>query len=146
MDQRIYKAGQEKAEAGVVVTKNETLAPLYESQPYPTMLNTQAKRTRFTSNLSESKKMLEDTSKKSKWSWNSGNSKHGDEIGVGGQKLKLSNIGINLHVGSPLPSEWHQCLDLQVFFVFFLIIYCVFLLFMFFFLCCVCGGDEMDRS
>ena len=49
--------------------------------------------------------MLEDTSKKSKWNSNSGNSKHGDEIGVGGQKLKLTNIGIELHVGSPLPSE-----------------------------------------
>ena len=36
--------------------------------------------------------MLEDASKKSEWSWNSRNSKHGDEIGVGGQKLKLSNI------------------------------------------------------
>ena len=105
MDQRIYKVGQEQAEAGVVVTENETLAPLYESQTYSTVLNTQAKRTRFTSNLSESKKMLEDTSKKSKWSWNSGNSKHGDEIGVSGQKLKLSNIGIEVHVGSPLPSE-----------------------------------------
>ena len=45
--------------------------------------------------------MLEDASKKTKWSWNSGNSKHGDEIGVGGQKLKLSNIGIELHVESP---------------------------------------------
>ena len=61
------------------------------------------------------------------------NSKHGHEIGVGGQKLKLSNIGIEIHVGSPLPSKWHQCLDLQVCSVFFLIIYCVFLLFMFFF-------------
>ena len=40
MEQRIYKAGQEQAEAGVVVTKNETLAPLYESKPYPIVLNT----------------------------------------------------------------------------------------------------------
>ena len=55
--------------------------------------------------------MLEDASKKSKWSWNSGNSKHGDD-GVGGQKLKLPNIGIELHIGSPLPSEWHQYLGL----------------------------------
>ena len=47
--------------------------------------------------------------------------------------MKLSNIGIELHVGSSLPSEWHQCLDLQVCSVFFLIIYCVFLLFMFVF-------------
>ena len=31
-----------------------------------------------------SKYMLEDASKKSEWSWNSGNSKHGDEIGVSG--------------------------------------------------------------
>ena len=77
--------------------------------------------------------MLEDTSKKSKWSCNSRNSKHADEIGVTGHKLKLSNIGIELHIGFPLPSEWNQCLDLQVFSVFFLIIYCVFLLFMFFF-------------
>ena len=77
--------------------------------------------------------MLEDTSKKSKWNWNSGNSKHGDEIGVSGQKLKMTNIGIELHVGSPLPSDWHQCLDLQVCSMFFLIIYCVFFLFMFFF-------------
>ena len=104
MDQRIYNVGQEHSEAEVVVTENETLAPLYESQPYPIVSNTQAKRTIFTSNLSESKNMLEDTSKKSKWSWNQGNSKHGDDIGVGGQKLKLSNIGIELHVGSPLPS------------------------------------------
>ena len=43
--------------------------------------------------------MFEDTSKKSKWSWNSGNSKHGYEIGIGGKKLKLSNIGIELHGG-----------------------------------------------
>ena len=42
------------------------------------------------SNLSRS--MLEDATKKSEWSWNSRNSKHGDEIGVGGQKFKLSNI------------------------------------------------------
>ena len=49
--------------------------------------------------------MLEDASKKSKWSWNSGNSKHGDEIGVDGQKLKLSNIGIDLHVESSLPPQ-----------------------------------------
>ena len=61
--------------------------------------------------------MVEDTSKKSKWSWNSGNSKHCDEIGVGGQKLKLSNIGIELHVVSPLPPEWKQCLELQVCFL-----------------------------
>ena len=46
--------------------------------------------------------MFEDSSKKSKWSWNSGNSKHGDEIGVSGQKLKLSNIGIELQVESPM--------------------------------------------
>ena len=52
--------------------------------------------------------MFEDTYNKSKWNWNSSNSKHGDEIGVGGQKLKLENIGIELHVGSPLPSEWHH--------------------------------------
>ena len=55
--------------------------------------------------LVRSKKMFEDISKNIKWSWNSYNSKHGDEIGVGGQKLKLTNIGIELHVGSPLPSE-----------------------------------------
>ena len=77
--------------------------------------------------------MFVDICKKSKWSWNSDNFKHGDEIGVGGQKLKLSNIGNELHVGSPLPSEWNQCLELQVCSMFFLIIYCVFLLFMFFF-------------
>ena len=35
MEHRIYKVRQEHAEAGVMVTKNETLAPLYESQPYP---------------------------------------------------------------------------------------------------------------
>ena len=40
MDQRIYKVGKEQAEAGVMVTENETLTPLYESQPYPTVLNT----------------------------------------------------------------------------------------------------------
>ena len=62
--------------------------------------------------MSWSKKILEDTSKKSKWSWNSGNYKHGDEIGVDGQKLKLSNIGIELHVESPLPPKWKQCLDI----------------------------------
>ena len=44
--------------------------------------------------------MLEDTSKKSKWNWNLGNSKHGDEIGVDGQKFKLLSIGIELHVES----------------------------------------------
>ena len=33
-----------------------------------------------------------------KWSWNSSNSKHGDEIGVGGNKLKLSTIGIEIRV------------------------------------------------
>ena len=52
--------------------------------------------------------MLEDTSKKTKLNWNSGNSKHVDEIGVDGRKLKLTNIGIELHVGSPLPSEWNH--------------------------------------
>ena len=56
--------------------------------------------------------MLEDTSKKSKWSWNSGNCKHGDEIGVGGQKLKLFSIGIELHIESPLLPKWQQYLDL----------------------------------
>ena len=130
MDQRIYKVGKEQV--CVMATENGTLAPLYKSQPYPTVLNTYAKRTGFKINMS--------ISKKSKWNQNSGNSKHGDEIGVGGQKLKLSNIGIELHVGSPLSSEWHQFLDLQVCFVFFLIIYFIF------FLCCGCGGDEMARS
>ena len=52
------------------------------------------------SNLSGSKKMLEDPYKKSEWSWNSGNSKHVDENGVGGYKLKLSNTGDELHVES----------------------------------------------
>ena len=61
--------------------------------------------------------MLEDASKKSEWCWNSCNSKHGDEIGVGGHKLKWSNIGIELHVESPLPPEWQQFLDLQVCFL-----------------------------
>ena len=55
--------------------------------------------------------------KKRKWSLNLGNYKHGDDIGVGGKKLKLLNIGIEHHVESPLPSEWQQCLDLQVYFV-----------------------------
>ena len=45
--------------------------------------------------------------------WNSNDYKHGDEIGVGGQILKLSSIGIELHVESSLPLEWKQCLDLQ---------------------------------
>ena len=45
--------------------------------------------------------MLEDAYNKTKWSQNSGNSKHGDETGVDGQKLELSNIGIELHVESP---------------------------------------------
>ena len=112
MDKRIYRAKQEQV--GVIATKNGTLAPLYESQPYPTMLKTQDKRTGFRSNLSGSKNMLEDTSKKSKQSQNSSNYKHGDEIGVGGQKLKLSNIGIELQVESPLPPEWKKCLELQV--------------------------------
>ena len=49
--------------------------------------------------------MFEEVSRKSKWNWNSGNSKHGDEIGVGGSKLKLLNIGIELHVESPLPPQ-----------------------------------------
>ena len=52
-----------------------------------------------------SKTMFEDVSKKRKWNWNSGNSKHCDEIGVGGQKLKLSSIGIELRIESPLPPE-----------------------------------------
>ena len=77
--------------------------------------------------------MFVDVSKTRKWSWDSANSKHGNEIGVSGQKLKLSNIGIDLHIQSPLPSEWHQCLDLQFCSMFFLIIYHVFFLFMFFF-------------
>ena len=115
MDKRIYRAGQEQD--GVMANENGNLAPLYESQPYPTMLKTQAKRTGFRSNLYGSKKMLEDTSKKSKQSWNSGSSKHGDDIGVNGQKLKVSNICIKLHVESPLPPESHQCLDLQVCFL-----------------------------
>ena len=90
MDQIISRVGQEQGRA--VATENETLAPLYKPQPYPMVLK--AKKTGF---RSKSKKMLEGTSKKGKWSWNSSNSKHGDEIGVGGQKLKLSNIGIELH-------------------------------------------------
>ena len=61
--------------------------------------------------------MFEDVSKKRKWSWNSNNSKHGDEIGIGVQKLKLLSIGIELHVESPLPPEWKQCFDLQVCFL-----------------------------
>ena len=40
--------------------------------------------------------MFEEIYKKRKWSWNSGNSKHGDEIGVGGKKLKMINIGCHL--------------------------------------------------
>ena len=36
--------------------------------------------------------MFKDISKMRKWSWNSGNSKHGDEIGVGEQKSKLPGI------------------------------------------------------
>ena len=40
--------------------------------------------------------MFEDVSKKTKLSWNLGNSKHGDEIGVSGQKLKLTNFGCHL--------------------------------------------------
>ena len=64
-----------------------------------------------------SKNMFEDVSKKTKWSRNSSNSKHGDDIGVGGDKLKLSSIGIELHVESPLPPEWKQCLDLEVCFL-----------------------------
>ena len=55
--------------------------------------------TRFRSNLSRCKniqaKTREQAFKKSTWT---SNSKYGDEIGVGGQKLKLSNIGIDLHV------------------------------------------------
>ena len=49
--------------------------------------------------------MFEYVSKKRKWSWNSGKYKHGDENCVGRQKLKLSSIGIELHVESPLPPE-----------------------------------------
>ena len=40
--------------------------------------------------------MFEDVSKKRNWTWNSYDSKHGDEIGVGGQKLKRSSIVIEL--------------------------------------------------
>ena len=87
MDQRIYRARQEQF--GGVATNNGTLSPLYESQPYPMVLKTQAKMTKFRSNLFGSKKMFEDASKKSKWSWNSGNYKHGGEIGVSEQKMKL---------------------------------------------------------
>ena len=47
--------------------------------------------------------MFEDVSRKRKWIWNSKNSKHDDEIGVGGKKLKLLSIGIELHVESPVP-------------------------------------------
>ena len=47
--------------------------------------------------------MFEDISKKIKRRWNSGNSKHGDEIDVSGHKLKISSIGIELHIESPLP-------------------------------------------
>ena len=61
--------------------------------------------------------MFEDVSKKRKWSWNPCNSKHGDEIGVSGHKLKLSSIGIELHVESPLPLECQQCLYLEVCFL-----------------------------
>ena len=89
--------------------------------------------------------MLEDASKKSKWIWNSGNSKLCDEIGVGGHKLKLSNICIELHVESPLFPKWQQCLDLQVCFLLFFFNYLLcFFLFMFF-CCCGCGEDEMDQ-
>ena len=42
--------------------------------------------------------MFEAVSKKRTRSWNLGKYKHGDEIGVGGQKLKRSSIGIELHV------------------------------------------------
>ena len=66
-----------------MATENETLVPLYESPDLEVI-------------CLDIKKMLEDASKKSKWSRNSGNSKHGDEIGVGGQKLKLTNIGCHL--------------------------------------------------
>ena len=45
-----------------------------------------------------SKNMFEYVSKTRKWSWDSSNSKHGDEIGVGGQKLELSSIVIELHI------------------------------------------------
>ena len=42
--------------------------------------------------------MFEYVSKKIKWSWKLGNSKHGDEIGVGGQKLKQSkNVEFQIH-------------------------------------------------
>ena len=40
--------------------------------------------------------MFEYISKKRKWSWNSDNSKHGDEIGVGRKKLKFLGIHIEL--------------------------------------------------
>ena len=32
-------------------------------------------------------------------------SEHGDDIDVGGHKLKLSSIGIELHIESPLPQN-----------------------------------------
>ena len=66
--------------------------------------------------------MFEDISKKRKWSWNSGNSKHGDDIGVGGEKLERLGIDIELHGESPLPPECQQCLDLQVSFLIFFFI------------------------
>ena len=78
--------------------------------------------------------MFEEVYTKRNWSCNLENSKHGDEIGVGGEKMKLSIISTELHVQSPLPLEWQQCLDLQVCFLlfFFFITYCVFILFMVF--------------
>ena len=139
MDQIIYRAGQEQV--GAVATENGTLAPLYESQSYPTVLKTQAKRTVFRSNMSGSNKMLEDASKKSKWSWNSHNSKLGDQFGVGGQKLKLSNIGVEL----PLQNDSNvQTFGFVSFYVF---LHCL-LCFSFihgFFHYCECGGDEMAQ-
>ena len=40
--------------------------------------------------------MFEDMSKKRTWSWNSSNSKRGDDIGVDRKKSKLLGIGIEL--------------------------------------------------
>ena len=103
------------------------------------MLKTLAKRTGFRSDLPRSKKVLEYASKKSKWSWNSGNSKHGDEIGVGGQKLKLSSrwVSTTFRMASMFIPSGLFC----VFFYYLLFFSFIHV----FFLCYGCGGDEMAR-
>eukprot|EP01018_Ginkgo_biloba_P018191 Gb_27099 [translate_table: standard] len=67
----------------------------------------------YLQNPGSSEKMgSEDGSKKRKMEWNSSNSEW-NSICNDGQKLSNSILGVELHLKSPLPPDWEQCLDLQ---------------------------------